>query len=102
MAAPSNLQMDTDISFHMCVTFVQSDVVQVHVHVNPVQPMPSHLHHTYVVSISFNDHFHLKVHFLHDTFDPKIARNSELLLATPTLLNSELPFLTRSRFRESS
>uniref|UniRef100_A0A453GW85 Uncharacterized protein n=1 Tax=Aegilops tauschii subsp. strangulata TaxID=200361 RepID=A0A453GW85_AEGTS len=43
----------------VCLIFVQSDVV--HVHVNPVQPMPSHLRHTYVVSISFNDHFHLKV-----------------------------------------
>jgi hypothetical protein len=37
---------------HVCLVFVQSDVV--HVHVNPLQPMPSHLNHTYVVSIILN------------------------------------------------
>jgi hypothetical protein len=51
MAVHFELQVQVLIFTFVRLVFLHSDVV--HVHVNPVQPMPSHLTHTYVVSIYF-------------------------------------------------
>jgi hypothetical protein len=51
MAVHFELQVQVLIFTFVRLVFLQSDVV--HVHVNPVQPLPSHLTPTYVLIIYF-------------------------------------------------